>query len=746
MNSAPVLQDVLLVGGGHSHVILIRMWAMQPLPGVRLTLVSEKVNTPYSGMLPGLIAGHYSEEDVHIDLARLCSWAGVRFIEQRVSAINLDQKSVAVDSGRPDIHFDLLSLDTGSTPELSVAGSEQFSVPVKPVHGFFERWQQLRTRLQQRSGQNHVSEALHVGVIGSGAGGYELVMAMRHSLTKDLANCHWFVRGSRALKGRPEKISVMAMQAAKEAGVEVHTEFDVIDVRMDCVIARDGRKVLLDEIVWCAAAKAPDWPQTSGLAVDKRGFVMTNAYLQSITHDFVFATGDIGTQKETPSNKAGVFAVRQAPYLFQNIRRLLLGKQLKPYRPQTDFLSLMATGKKSAIGNRGRLCVQGSWVWRWKDLIDQKFMNRFRHLPDMQPRNDLFKIPQAIVASSSLSDADTTGAHMRCRGCGGKVGASILDSVLHEITSFQSDGILCGLDEARDAAMFQTGGEIIVQSVDQISSVCDDPYVFGRIAAVHALSDMFTTGANAHSAQVLVSLPFADDEIVRRDLKQLMNGVVDALNEDDCALIGGHTSEGSELSLGFVVNGLISPSKQITSDKLVEGDCLILTKPIGTGVLLAGMMRQLARGSDILQVLHSMQQSNRVAAEILYQHKVKAVTDVTGFGLLGHLHRLLQPLNAGAELNTVDIPVYVGAVELARQGIVSTLLKQNQKVLEHLEADHDISEAMLNLICDPQTSGGLIGVIPASQCNDVLSSLHHQGIENAQCIGVVSAQSAIRLI
>lgn len=763
MNSAPVVSDVLLVGGGHSHVILIRMWAMQPIPGVRLTLVSEKVNTPYSGMLPGLIAGHYTQDAVHIDLARLCSWANVRFIEQRVTAIDLESKTVAFSSARPELGFDVLSLDTGSTPELSIPGSEKFSVPVKPVHGFYSRWQQLLSRLDEHKASYQDAKALNVGVVGSGAGGFELITAMRHALSSDIASCHWFIRGPRALKGRPEKVSAMALQAAKDAGVVVHTEFDVIDVQTDSVHARDGRTVALDEIVWCAAAKAPAWPKQAGLEVDQRGFVLTNAFLQSMNHEFVFATGDIGTQEATPSDKAGVFAVRQAPFLFQNIRRYLLNKPLKAYTPQTDFLSLMATGKKSAIGSRGKLSVQGAWVWRLKNGIDQKFMNRFRLLPEMQAPRNLFKVPQALLDGSSINAEDASGAHMRCRGCGGKVGASILDSVLHEINSSSAAGVVCGLEEASDAAIFSTSEKSVVQSVDQISSLCDDPYVFGRIAAVHALSDVFTSGATVHSAQVLVNLPFADARIVKRDLKQLMAGVVDALNDDNCALIGGHTSEGADCSLGLVVNGFLerATSEQASTNGATDGDCLILTKPIGTGVLLAGMMRQQAKGADVQNVLASMQQSNRLAANVLYTNGAKAVTDITGFGLLGHLQRLLMPLAVGANIcinNDVDsdanseakgdvhsIPLYPGAYTLAEQGVTSTLLKQNQQVLEQIDGTQSAPSAWLNLLCDPQTSGGLLAIVPASQSNTVLSNLHQQGCASAQIIGTITQDKSIQL-
>jgi len=415
----------------------------------------------------------------------------------------------------------------------------------------------------------------------------------------------------------------------------------------------------------------------------------------------------------------------------------LLRTRLKPYQPQTDFLSLMATGQKSAIGNRGGISVQGGYVWKLKDHIDQKFMNQFRRLPEMKNMNSVFKVPEALLQDSGLSSADVSSLAMRCTGCGAKVGASILDRVLEKLNSTQAEGVVAGLNEAKDTAVFTTSADSIAQSVDQLSAVCSDPYLFGRIAAVHACSDVFTVGAKLHSAQVIVNLPFAEQTIVERDLEQLMSGVVDALNEDGCTLIGGHTAEAKDMALGFVVNGTLSNSEYASDSKPQAGDCLVLTKPIGSGLLLAGLMQSKARGKDVQAALKIMRQSNRVAANALFKHPVKAVTDITGFGLLGHTHRLLLPFGVGALLTLNTVPLFEGALELAEQGVASTLLKQNQKVLSHASGSEALSDEWKNLLCDPQTSGGLLGVVPAEQIDAVLAELLASGCEVASVVGTI---------
>jgi len=205
MQSAAAHKDIVLVGGGHSHALFIRKWAMHPLPGVRVTLVSESPLTPYSGMLPGLLAGFYSHELAHIDLVRLCKWAGVRFIVQRMHGIDLQTKRIQMQ-GRPDLEYDLLSLDTGSTPDLSVPGASEFSTPVKPVSKLFERWQKLQQQLSQQTSNPVPGGAINIGVVGSGAGGFELAMGLRFALP-DSVSIHWVLRGQTCLKGRPVSIN-----------------------------------------------------------------------------------------------------------------------------------------------------------------------------------------------------------------------------------------------------------------------------------------------------------------------------------------------------------------------------------------------------------------------------------------------------------------------------------------------------------------------------------------------------------
>jgi selenide,water dikinase len=734
----------VLVGGGHSHVLLIRRWAMNPIPGTRLTLISSAVQTPYSGMLPGLIAGHYSVDEIHIDLLRLCAWANIRFIEQTVTGLDLNTKHVLFDK-RPSIGFDILSLDTGSTPDLSVAGAAQFVTPVKPVSNFYQRWCSIRDRLASAK-----TDQLTVGVVGSGAGGFELVAAMRHALPNESAKCVWFLRNELPLQGRPARVGRLALEAAISNNIEVIKHCDIEKVNHQQLIAADGRTFAVDEILWCTAASGPGWLAEAGISVDKNGFVATNAKLQSVSHEFVFATGDVGTQMKTPSNKAGVFAVRQAPFLFDNIRRLLRGKPLSTYRPQRDFLSLMATGPKRAIASRGPVAIESDWIWRWKDWIDQRFMEQFRTLPETGMNANLRSMP-GVQKFAELADQHArfdTGQPVQttCRGCGAKVGDQILQFVLSKFEENehlkQTRGVAAGLSPAEDTAVLRWPSKQLVQSVDQVNAIVDDPYTMGRIAALHALSDVVTLEADLHSAQIIATLPEASEHILQRDLELLMNGVVESLNHNNCALVGGHTAQGKELSIGLVVNASMNVAE---SRSIAAGDSLVLTQGLGIGALFAALMQQKARGEDIVAATSNMLVSNRRAAGILRDSNAICMTDVTGFGLLGHLDRLLNTLDLGAKLSVDKIPLLPGALSVSQAGVRSSLWQQNSKILKFVDIDSEIDPDLVALLCDPQTSGGLLAIVPSGRAVECVDILCAAGYPEAVVIGSLEADRGIRI-
>ncbi|UTA48193.1 selenide, water dikinase SelD [Simiduia sp. 21SJ11W-1] len=733
--NAPHLQDLVLLGGGHAHALVIARWAMAPLPGVRLTLVSPEAHTPYSGMLPGLIAGHYTYRDTHIDLDQLCARAQVRFIRAAATGLDLHTKHIHLE-GRPALGFDALSINIGATPSQAVPGARQHAIAVKPISQFYARWQAIEASLAEKP---HA----HIALVGGGAASVELACALR--VKAPVAAISLFCAEARPLAGYGKRAQRAAARALAARNISIHGGQPVTRVEPNRLWTGD-KSHSVDQLLWCTQAAAPEWLRQTGLELDGQGFIAVDDQLQSVSHPGIFAAGDVASLSGQARPKAGVFAVRQAPVLAHNLRAWLLKLPLNRYRAQRAFLSMLSLGDGQALATRvgGWLPVfSGGWVWRWKNRIDKRFMAMFSglHSNPMQPTG----LPAAALWGDEA--APVSPNTMRCGGCGAKVGASVLAQVVGSLDTLARDDVLMGLQSPDDAAVLQLPANTrLVQSVDQFRAIVDDPYTQGRLAALHALSDLYAMGAEPQSAQALISLPHAREALQARDLHQIMAGALAELTPAGCQLTGGHTSEGAELTTGFVVNGL-GTEPLLTKAALCPGDNLILTKPLGTGCLFAARAAGAAQGDWITQALAQMTRSNGPAAQALRAHQVKSCTDVTGFGLLGHLVEMLRAAGVSARLNLAQLPVLAGAETCLALGHQSSLQPQN---LQQRTALGDWASwqqhPRYGLLFDPQTNGGLLAGVAASHTDALLAALAAQGVE-AACIGEVypAAETLVQL-
>ncbi|MCJ8282566.1 MAG: FAD-dependent oxidoreductase [Rivularia sp. ALOHA_DT_140] len=354
---------MVLLGGGHSHVIALKMFAMNALPGVRITLITDYSDSPYSGMLPGHIAGFYTRDECHIDLRKLASFAQVRLYIDSVTDIDL-QNNLVICKNRPDVSFDLLSIDIGSTPAtISVPGATKYAIPAKPVGNLLRSWYEL---------VNHVKEnprkPVKIAIVGGGAGGVELALSMQGNLVQYNPNLeiHLFGRDKQLMPNANPILGNLLRRIIIERGIKLHLGETVCkvardeDIQISNVICESGLQVKCNYTFWVTQASAPEWLKKTGISTSERGFILVNDYLQSLSHSNVFAAGDIATMENHPRAKAGVFAVRQGKPLFENLRRCLLGKSLKKFVPQKDYLSLIGMGDGSAIATRGWLTLPPS--------------------------------------------------------------------------------------------------------------------------------------------------------------------------------------------------------------------------------------------------------------------------------------------------------------------------------------------------------------------------------------------------
>lgn len=738
----PIARDIVLIGGGHSHVGVLRRFAMKPLPGVRLTLICTDTDTPYSGMLPGYIAGHYSFDEAHIDVRRLAEAAGARYFHDEVIGIDRHNRKVLCRT-RPAVAYDALSINIGSTPQLArVEGADDYAVPVKPIRRFNERWLALLGRVREHAGP------ITIAVVGAGAGGVELTLAMQYRLGNELAlagrrrdelQFHLFSAGPDILPTHNIAVRRTFERVLAGRGVVIHRDAEVVAVASGGLRVKSGETFDADEVIWVTQAGGASWLHHTGLALDSEGFIRVRDTLQSETDPLVFAAGDCASMPGMALEKAGVFAVRMGKPLAENLRRSMLRQALVAYRPQRRWLALISTGDRHAIASRGRLHARGGWVWRWKDWIDRRFMRRFNELGPMAeqdaPTEQVVPLDEAERAQALSAIA------MRCGGCGAKVGATVLSRALANVHPIERDDILIGLHAPDDAAVLRVPpGSAVVHTVDFFRAFIDDPWLLGRIAANHALGDIFAMGGQPQSATAVATVPPGLESKVEDTVFQMMAGAVDVLNEAGCALVGGHTGEGSELALGFAINGLLDEQLGGVLRKagMRPGDVLILTKPIGTGTLFAAHARLKARGRWIDGALTSMQQSNRLAVPCLIAHGATACTDLTGFGLLGHLVEMTRPSAVDAEIDLAALPLLDGAAETAALGILSSLQPANVRLRRALQSLPDVLQhPRYPLLFDPQTAGGLLASVPAEQADACIVALRGLGYASAARIGRV---------
>ncbi|OYW53516.1 MAG: hypothetical protein B7Y80_14745 [Hyphomicrobium sp. 32-62-53] len=374
-----IKKHLVLVGGGHAHVFVLEAFARAAMPGVTVTLVTREPMAPYSGMLPGFVARHYTLSECLIDVPRLCRKAGVRLIEGAAIGIDRDTRRLHLADGS-SLPYDILSLDVGITPDVEeIAGANEHALLVKPVSTFAPKWQAFVDRAKMEGGPRDIV------VVGGGAAGVELVLAARNRLT---AGQSWpdrhrdpfrytLIAGAGILPSHPARAQRLARAALSENGITVIDNDTAVAITPTHIRLRSGHDIACETAIVSTKAKAPPWFAGTGLARTAGGYLALRPTLQTLTDEDIFAAGDCATVIEHPRPKAGVFAVRQGPVLAHHLRRHLQTGLLDPYIPQKDFLTLVSLGDKTAIASRGSFAAAGHWAWILKDWIDRRFMARF---------------------------------------------------------------------------------------------------------------------------------------------------------------------------------------------------------------------------------------------------------------------------------------------------------------------------------------------------------------------------------
>ena len=755
----PIIGDLVLVGGGHAQIAVLRSFAMKPMPGLRLTLVNNSSRTPYSGMLPGYVEGLWQDRDFHIDLRHLAAAANARMIVAKVINIDGDLKQIYFDD-RPPLKFDVLSINIGGQQSLAmIDGAQKNTIPVKPIAKFQT---QFETLIYPKSdGKPSKILPKKLAVVGGGAAGCELALALItrwKTETGTAPEISLITDKDRLMPQMAPKAAKLVDRTLRAGGANILYRNRVTAIKGNTLTMSSGKTLGFDACFLVTQVTAPSWLADTGLDLDPHGFVKVTPTLQSTSHPYIFAAGDIAAVSQSPRPKAGVFAVRAGKILAHNLRRYVLAKPLTSWTPQTHYLSLIGTGDRRAIAVRGDIAVAGRLFWHLKCWIDRRFMLKFRHLsmPVARPITHfagLSKTRPSDQNAITLSRHDPAFSSMRCLGCAAKTSHQVLqvameDAIVLAIQKGAKPDLMPPSGLETDSAFLPAPTSVSgwVQSVDILSEIVTDPYLLGEIATVHALSDIYASLSKPLFSLAIINLPETELSLQTNQLTHILLGALMAHSQAGVRVVGGHTSEGGSLSVGFAITGSAAKlPAEIMPDK--DKDlCIILTKPLGTGVIMAAHMQLHSVAVSVDDAIANMRQSNSVAADIFIKNNCIAATDVTGFGLARHAQNLAMRVGStGCTIDLASVPLLHGVTDLLEAGITSNLHVQNQLAVTML-GDNPHQKNQSAILFDPQTSGGLLGVFHQKDAKNAVNELVKTG-HKAAVIGELNRQfTGIKLV
>jgi len=696
----PITNDLVLIGGGHSHLSVLMKLSKKPLNGNRITLITNEIDTPYSGMIPGYIEGIYSWRDSHIDLYRLCLKLNVRFIHAEVERVSAYEKEIYFKD-RPKIKFDVLSINTGiQSNNREIKGAAKYCLSVKPISKLANNF------------LNKITNFKSIAFIGGGAGSVELALAIKKrflNINQDIKIT--IITGKRGLLSTfPQKTKLTSLKTLEKFKIDIIEYKRVLEVKPKQIILSDKSMLKIDKAILSTNSMTPKWLAKSDILLTKDNYILVNKSFQT-NYKYVFASGDVIDFNNQNLKKAGVFAVRSGKPLAINIKQFILGKKLVEYKFNKNYLALIGTSKRSAIATKYNLTFNSRFFFYLKKYIDQNFIKKFSDFKIRKKftlealKTDVLNI--FVKHKEKITDKNDI---MQCKGCAAKVPLNALKQALpKDIVSTSED------------AVSVPGQPELYQTVDMISSIITDPFLLGKIAANHSISDMVSVNSKITSAMMILQLPLSKTEINSRDLEQVLLGANEIFKTIDCPLIGGHTMIGKDKDpiIGFSILGQKQKKIKIMKNrrKIKTKDLLILTEKIGSGLIFAGINNYLIDSYFQTDVIKQMIKGNLNFGKISNQLNILSMTDITGFGLANHLLNLIKRDNSktGLTIYPNKIPLFEGVNECLNKDIKSSLFKSNYDIAQKDIIYKRDKSKLDNILYDPQTVGGIAFIIPQEE-------------------------------
>ena len=668
-----------MVGGGHANIQVLRELCMKNYQGLHTILVSKEYHATYSGMTPGFFFNKFSQQEIDIDLQRLCFNAGATFIKDEVIDLDLQQNKIKLLK-YPSIYFDILSLNTGSISNYQNLIIESFSncINVKPISDLVKKLPEI---------DNIVSkENCCVSIIGSGIAAYEISFSLKQRyLDKVKIN----IIGDKHLseKNINKQTKRKLKQIARNMDIEL-IEGKVKQIKSDYLALSNNENIKSNLNLLSTGADISPWITKTELLKSESGFVAVNKYLQSVNFENIFVTGDIADIEGFQRSKSGVMAVRQGQILKKNIFLKIQNKSMVKFKAQKNWLYLIGTYHNKAILNYHSISIHSSWCWYLKVLIDKNFIKKF-------------SFPNKKIMNKKLIGTKNILENMYCQGCGSKASKN---SLVNYLSKKNENQLLS------DASTIEHSSTKIIQSIDHIKLFSSmNPYDFGIISYLHSKNDILSAGGLIKSLSVSIGIPFADDRVESFFLEYFMEGIKSESIKDKAIIASGHTYQTHEPGITLNMNGQFD--LQSNKDMAQENDLIYLSKPLGTGYLLAAyyLNSPLVLSQDIQKLYNFLKIDNQFAYEAARNNECKTMTDISGFGLASHLGDICYSSNLSARINLSSQILLNDKISILKNfestGHYNNYKSNSQNI--YIKNSNNLEK----ILYDPQTNGPMLMAI-----------------------------------
>ena len=688
MQQAYFKKQLVLLGGGHAHIQVLRKLCMNYYEGLHIILINDSLESAYSGMTPAYIQNFYKIHEIMIDLQRLCFNAAVTFINDEVIQLQTEKKKIILKN-RPSVHYDLLSINTGSISQQNNLKIHKNSkcIFIKPINNIIKNLKTIDRLVKKKN-------EIKINIIGGGVAAFEISFALRIRYQYKVSIT--IISKNILLEKNLNTKSIIELKKTSQDMKISLQEADVLEVKKNELILSNGEFFPSDLNLISTGAEMPEWLQSSSLQKIKE-FIGIKTTLQSINDENVFAAGDVANIQDFQRPKSGVMAVRQGQILKENIFLKIQGKKLKKFRPQKNWIYIIGTYPNKALLNYFNYSFHAKWCWTLKKWIDKSFIKKFS-FPNK------LKMKKKIITCDFLK---TPNNEMYCQGCGSKVSKTTLMDYLLECSNNA---------ELADSGVVKFSNNQIFQTVDHIKLFDSiDPYDFGKISYLHSQNDIIAAGGNVHSLNVSIGVPFGEGNSEIFYLRSFMRSIEHLSKMEGASIISGHSYQSSEPGITISMNGIYEHESKKNLAK--ENNLIYLSKSLGVGYLLAAYFKNsnLLTAQDFNKVLSSMKLSNKNAAEAAKKNQTNSMTDISGFGLASHLGDICKSSGLTANIHLDEKILINSNMEILKK-FQSTGYKNNyQSVSQSISCEGN--NPYIDIIYDPQTSGPLLMIIDENKKN-----------------------------